>query len=952
MRLSLGDGYSKQLGLNLNAGAPRIPEEDLPPRFPEARIFDGCRLSFPLATKNMGQLEGPSVASVGAMDYPSLLSDSESVNICSKRGAFVAGREKNHQIGRELKAELQKCPNGRLVLGYAEYRERVNITRRDKDKLDYLRKVLASDHGVYVYPEENGRLLGGTKQDWNKFKDKTTRVVCQLRGAGQSQNAPENAVKEVNADADLWVTDDNAMQVVAAAGKHPHRLYDHQEKAVKRMVLKMKAGFAGVLVLPTGGGKTRTAVHWLLSNVIENGGKVLWLAHRHSLIDQACSAFCQTGYRDVLRTKERFICRKVSGRHAQPREIRADDDVVIGSVFSLGRSSGPKFLRDNWLSDDRLICLVVDEAHHAPASTYRKVIEAVRSRRPNVRVLGLTATPYRTAKGEQGLMKKMFKGDIIHKVDLQELVTKGILAEPHFEPVETGVDFGLSADDLKKLIKTGGDFSKLGEGICETLGQNSKRNRLIVDRYVENKKRYGRTLIFALNIANAIALTKLLNEKKGVRARYVVSSVHDAEHNVNISPKENEKTIEDFKRGKLDVLVNVNILTEGFDDPSIQTVFLARPTMSTIMMMQMVGRALRGPKVTGGTKTANIVSFIDDWAEKIRWKSPDELMAREEAKFADTPEAGREAVLRLISIRLIEEYATFLDSELGANVFGDVPFARRIPIGVYVVSTFDESTEGSQEGYVLDETADILVFEDAKTAFEGFLKDAKASRVPNPGTQGFEQAVNRMMKKHFADIAGLPFSPRRREIRTMLGHMAKHSDPPPFFEFRQRNDYDIDKIAKHIYGQELGARAIVEHLDTLWKQDQTGWTTFFGGDFSCFHKTVRELVDDLAMGKLRPATAPRAILGKKPVEDCSMAELYEKQPKKWKELRDAVYRAAYNRTTGKYQCAKTGWQSAYQHDFQIDHIKPRSAEGKTTPNNLRLLRRRENAKKGAKWEEV
>jgi superfamily II DNA or RNA helicase len=860
-----------------------------------------------------------------------------------------------HQIGQELHAKLRNCPNGELVLGYAEYRNRFRIARRDTKKLNRLREVLASDCKVLVYPEVDGRLKRRAKQPWSQFKDKSTRVVCRLRGAGPPQRSSVNEVNEVNADADLWVTNDNVMQVVVARGKRRHPLYEHQKEAVKRMTVKMKAKFAGVLVLPTGGGKTRAAVHWLLSNVVDKGGKVLWLAHRYSLIDQACNEFCRTAYSgDVLHAKERFICRKVSGRHARPIDIRADDDVVIGSVFSLGRSSGPKYLRDNWLADDRPICLVVDEAHHAPAPTYRKVIEAVRSQHPDVRVLGLTATPYRTAKGEQGLMKKMFPGDIIHKVDLQELVTKDILAEPHFEEVETDVNFQLTDAELNKLIRTGGDFGKLGGDICRTLGPNSKRNQLIVDRYVKERKRYGRTLIFALNIVNAIALTTLL-KRKGVAAGYVVSSLYDVDHNVNISAKENEKTIKDFRNGKLDVLVNVNILTEGFDDPSIQTVFLARPTMSTIMMMQMVGRALRGPKVAGGTKTANIVSFIDDWAEKIRWKSPNELMARKEAEFADTLETGRKAVLKLISIRLIEEYATFLDSELGPNVFGDVPFARRIPVGVYVVSTFDESTEDGEEGYVLDQTADILVFEDAKTAFDKLLKelrkDAKAGRVPNPGTKGFEQSVDRMMKKHFADIAGLPFSPRREEIRTMLGHMAKHSDPPRLIKFDQRNAYDIDKIAKHVYGQDMGPKATISHLKELWGTDQTGWNVFFGGDFPCFARAVQETVDRLAIGGLGPVTAPTAIPGKKLVEDCSMAELYEKQSKKWKELRDAVYRAAYDQTTRKYRCAATGWQSKYQNDFQIDHIRPRSAGGKTALDNLRLLRRRENAKKGPKWEE-
>jgi len=313
-------------------------------------------------------------------------------------------------------------------------------------------------------------------------------------------------------------------------------------------------------------------------------------------------------------------------------------------------------------------------------------------------------------------------------------------------------------------------------------------------------------------------------------------------------------------------LVNVNILTEGFDDPKVKTVFLARPTMSTIMMMQMVGRALRGPKANG-TPTANIVTFIDDWADKIRWTSPSELMAREEAEFAGTPEAREKAALRLISIRLLEEYATFIDSKLGANVFGDVRFTQRIPVGVYVVSMFDETSGGSKAGEdlaAIDQTAAILVFEHAKSAFDEFLSSVRPEDVPDPATTEFEDFVDRTMREFFADTARLPFSPRRREIRMMADHIAKYGLPPEYFGLEQRDDFDIDKVADDMYEREL---------------------------------------------------------------------------------------AAYDPQTGKYRCALTGWQSADRTEFQIDHIKPRSAGGKTVPENLRLLRRRENWIKGEKWEE-
>ena len=137
----------------------------------------------------------------------------------------------------------------------------------------------------------------------------------------------------------------------------------------------------------------------------------------------------------------------------------------------------------------------------------------------------------------------------------------------------------------------------------------------------------------------------------------------------------------------------------------------------------------------------------------------------------------------------------------------------------------------------------------------------------------------------------------------------------------------------------------------LWEADQTIWNAFFGGDFPCFAKTVQEAVNRLGMDEFPAVKAPRAVPGKKSVEDCSMAELLKKHPQQWEELREAVYKAAYDKATCRYRCAATDWQSAHRSDFQIDHKKPRSAGGKTVLDNLQLLRRRENAQKGRKWEE-
>ena len=133
----------------------------------------------------------------------------------------------------------------------------------------------------------------------------------------------------------------------------------------------------------------------------------------------------------------------------------------------------------------------------------------------------------------------------------------------------------------------------LPEEIATEIASSAARNKLIVDTYVNKAKEYEQTIVFAVNINHAIALNKLF-DKAGVKSDYIVSDIRDAVTGVTVSREDNERKLQLYREGKLQVLINVNILTEGVDLPQTKTVFLARPTVSKILMTQMVGRALRG----------------------------------------------------------------------------------------------------------------------------------------------------------------------------------------------------------------------------------------------------------------------------------------------------------------------------------------------------------------------
>jgi ATP-dependent helicase IRC3 len=144
-----------------------------------------------------------------------------------------------------------------------------------------------------------------------------------------------------------------------------------------------------------------------------------------------------------------------------------------------------------------------------------------------------------------------------------------------------------------KDIKAIEDFDKLPKKVAERIAMSSIRNKRIVDHYVENREKYKPLLVFAVDIQHAIALNGLFKARK-INSDFVVSKIVDANTGATISVKENSEKIKRFRRGELEVLINVEMLTEGIDLPNVQTVFLTRPTTSTILMTQMIGRALRG----------------------------------------------------------------------------------------------------------------------------------------------------------------------------------------------------------------------------------------------------------------------------------------------------------------------------------------------------------------------
>ncbi|MCR8744260.1 DEAD/DEAH box helicase family protein [Romboutsia lituseburensis] len=714
-------------------------------------------------------------------------------------------------------------------------------------------------------------------------------------------------------------------------------LYIHQKEAIKELTNQSEKDiFKSLLVIPTGGGKTFTTVYWVLKEMINNNKKVLWLAHRHELLNQTLNTAANTAYKDVLPNIDKFTYRIISGssEHDNPVNITKEDDFIIASKDSLNYN---KEYLQKWLDNNKdNVCLVIDEAHHATAKTYRNIINMVeKSCKNNLKVIGLTATPTRTSEKEKGLLGKIFTDGICYSVDLKTLVNNGILSKPEFIDLKTDykMDRELNSYELNALRR----FQNLPDSIAKQIALNKERNNFIVDHYINNKSKYGKCLVFAVNIDHAIALNALFI-KKGIKSDYVVSSIKDGYTGVTISAQENEKKILDFRNDKLDILINVNILTEGTDIPNVETVFLTRQTTSSILMNQMIGRGLRG-KSAGGTENAYIVSFIDDWKYRINWVSPKRLLNYGEF---DEKEIDRKRSLgnTLVPIKMIEEFAKLMDSSIEKKWVGK-DYMELVPIGSYCFNIFDEEND-------IDKNCEVLVFDNLKNPYEQLIEDLEyIFRKFNVNEEGIDEPKIDSIYNHILDEIfegyDLDLGFNEEDIKDIIMYYELAGEKLELIEFEGREEFNIANLVDDILDKRLNRFEEAEYIKNKWEDKSLGWSIYFNDEFLLFNSEIdREMRNRfIKESHKKPKFTPDHIDYTK----LSLYQIKKLNPKRWREINDEVY-DNYRDEEGYYVSASGKYRSKKTRYFQIDHIVPISKGGLTIVENLQLLTRWENAIKG------
>jgi len=747
-----------------------------------------------------------------------------------------------------------------------------------------------------------------------------------------------------------------AGQIPVTRGEFPKELYPHQNLAIKKLDIAYQKPTEGLLVLPTGGGKTLTSVYWLLRSFIDQHKKVLWIAHRHELLNQAFETIKLSAYSSILKNRSSFRYRIISGHpnHDRPVNIQANDDIIIASKDSL--NSGISHLLEKWVKHQDEILIVVDEAHHATAKTYRKVINAVkdsliqRQYGQGFKMLGLTATPFRTSETEKGLLSKVFRDDIIFAEHLRNMIFQGILAEPIFESLATKVP--IYKDLTPKDIKTIENLDNIPPDIAEKLAKSAARNRLIVDHYLNNLEKYKPLLVFAIDVDHAIALNALFNNRgkeKGIKSEFVVAQIRDAKTGATISVKDNTDKIERFRKGEFDVLINVEMLTEGTDLPNVQTVFLTRPTTSTIQMTQMIGRALRGTQA-GGTEKAYVVSFIDEWENKINWINPEKLHVEESSEFIDRDIQTIKQTARLISIEKMEEFARIMDESIDTSYEEGLEFLKRIPLGIYRF-TISELAENPDDE-AMPRNYEVLVYDDSAEAYDNFVNDLGVLFKALDSDIG--EYLEDTQLEYLLDIAKPIFFPdsrrligfRDQDVKNIIRYYAQKEIKPEFLPFTERKKCDLGAVAQYVYDNELSTKAIATYLDSIWNSESTYWQVLFGYSIDFFWRQYEIEIKKLARPNpnLKPAQPKPVIPDDVNIETLTLDQIREFDSKYYTELKDKVFQKqtdAWDFIT----CAASNFKSHSRNDFQIDHIVPMSDGGLSADDNLQVLSRKAHTAK-------
>jgi len=373
-------------------------------------------------------------------------------------------------------------------------------------------------------------------------------------------------------------------------------LHGYQKNIKDQIRLNMRASGSRAMVhMPTGAGKTYTALEVIVDQLRQPffNNFIVWIVNTNELAEQALQSFKSLW---EIKGDREIDCFRLWNIFTPKFEDYPNGGVVFASydlMASILKKREHKHFRQIDYLAERTNYLIVDEAHGAVAETYSDCIHTF-IRDQKTQLLGLTATPDREDDVIDNELKRVFDKTLIeirdsdnHKINdpIRYLQDRGYLAKVNVKTLESNaICVGQTEDQILKALAI-----------------DAQRNELILNQIQTAVDEGDQTLVFACTKDHVIALF-ILCKKAGINVSFIIGDV---------SQTERLSILEDFKSKKINVLINLEILSTGIDIPALNRLIVTRPVKSAILYSQMVGRALRGPK-NGGNEYNTIVNVLDN----------------------------------------------------------------------------------------------------------------------------------------------------------------------------------------------------------------------------------------------------------------------------------------------------------------------------------------------------
>lgn len=398
------------------------------------------------------------------------------------------------------------------------------------------------------------------------------------------------------------------VESVERLGYKFYELYDYQymikQQAINDLSNKDKDLYKILIHMPTGTGKTKTTMHIIshyLNFITKGQGIVVWIAHSDELLMQAYETF-----KNVWSHLSLFDINVYKGWVEFPNTI--EDGILFTSIQALQKKYGKPVFEE---ISNKASLIVFDEVHKSGAEITKKCVDSLMKKNNEYgkKFIGLTATPGRTT--EVSKANALFSEDFDHiigidvdkinaislsanearnyrgsKDPIRYFQEQGYLSNIEKQMLEFEIDPKVLIQ-LKKELQN--DNENYSDNLVKKISLSKARNDKIIEELVKLNKEQIPTIVFACSLQHAKLLSAFLT----------MLNIENSLVYGDMASTDRKRAIDDFKKGKVNIIINFEILTTGFDSTNIKCVFITRPTKSVILYSQMIGRGLRGPKMGG-----------------------------------------------------------------------------------------------------------------------------------------------------------------------------------------------------------------------------------------------------------------------------------------------------------------------------------------------------------------